>query len=275
MEAIGGWKLNSENEPPKNGSDIVEVIYHDGTTDSGPAAGYDFSISFTPKKNRILQWRFLEPDPMPKTIEAIHAEGLDHFEEHHAKTSATLVGYIPEWEETNPILDSNTPNVTEREHSDMSPLADTGKTTPGYLTHPGLAENPKDRVGQTKVPFSALPAPVLGEVGLALAEGARKYGRHNYRVASILASVYYDAAMRHLTAWWEGQDIDPDSGLSHITKAISGLMVLRDCQMTGKVKDDRPPFIHDPAWQDAQADHIKVLIDKYPDPVAPFTCRSS
>src|ERR1700761_3416714 len=81
--------------------------------------------------------------------------------------------------------------------------------------------NPKDAVGTGKVPVSTVSAPVIAEVGLAMLEGARKYGRHNYRAIGVRASVYYDAAQRHLMAWWEGQDIDPASGLSHVSKAIA------------------------------------------------------
>ena len=52
-------------------------------------------------------------------------------------------------------------------------------------------------------------------------EGARKYGRHNYRVIGVRGSVYYDATLRHVTAWWEGEDLDPERGINHISKAIA------------------------------------------------------
>lgn len=101
--------------------------------------------------------------------------------------------------------------------------------------------NPKDLVGVRKAPMSTVSAPVLAEIGVAMLEGACKYGRHNYRVGGVRASVYYDATMRHLMAWWEGQDIDPDSGMNHITKAITSLVVLRDAMIQGCLTDDRPP----------------------------------
>lgn len=101
--------------------------------------------------------------------------------------------------------------------------------------------NPKDAVGIAKVPFSTIPAGVLAELGLAMMEGALKYGRHNYRVSGVRASVYYDAAMRHITDWWEGIDIDPDSGLHHLVKAMACLAVARDAMLQGKMVDDRPP----------------------------------
>ncbi len=124
--------------------------------------------------------------------------------------------------------------------------------------------NPKDAVGVKKVPLSTLSAPVMAEIGLAMLEGARKYGRHNYRVAGVRASVYYDAAMRHLMAWWEGEDIDPDSGLSHITKALSTLTVLRDSMIQENWTDDRPP-VSPLNWISSYNIKAAEIIEKYPD----------
>jgi hypothetical protein len=101
--------------------------------------------------------------------------------------------------------------------------------------------NPKDVVGIRKAPLSVVPMSVVAELGLAMMEGALKYGRHNYRAAGVRGSVYFDAAMRHLIAWWEGEDLDADSGVSHITKALACLTVLRDAQIQGMCEDDRPP----------------------------------
>jgi Domain of unknown function (DUF5664) len=101
--------------------------------------------------------------------------------------------------------------------------------------------NPKDIVGTRKAGLSVVPMNVVAEVGLGMLEGACKYGRHNYRAIGVRGSVYFDAAMRHLIAWWEGEDLDPDSGLSHITKALATLVVLRDAQIQNKCVDDRPP----------------------------------
>lgn len=123
--------------------------------------------------------------------------------------------------------------------------------------------NPKDAVGIKKVPMSCIPAPVLAEVGLGLMEGARKYGRHNYRVAGARASVYYDAAMRHLMDYWEGTDIDPDSGINHISKAIATLMVMRDCQMNNMLTDDRPPRSRE-GWMQELNKAAEGIIQKYP-----------
>jgi hypothetical protein len=129
--------------------------------------------------------------------------------------------------------------------------------------------NPKDAVGIKKAPFSTVPSQPVAEVGLAMLEGALKYGRHNYRAIGVRTSVYYDACLRHLTAFWEGQDIDPDSGLPHIIKAVACLMVLRDSQIMGNVVDDRPPSIGD-NWQADLNKKAADLIEKYPNPKEAF-----
>ena len=129
--------------------------------------------------------------------------------------------------------------------------------------------NPKHFSGVKKVQYHIVPGPVIAELSNAMLEGAFKYGSHNYRVAGVRASTYYDACKRHLDAWWEGQDTDPDSGLPHLAKAIASLVVLRDSQMLGNDTDDRPPRYPD-NWQVPINKAIEELSKKYPNPKEPF-----
>lgn len=129
--------------------------------------------------------------------------------------------------------------------------------------------NPKDALGIAKVPFSTISAPVLGELGLAMMEGALKYGRHNYRVSGVRASVYYDAALRHLTDFYEGEDIDPGSGLPHIVKVMACMAVLRDSQWQDNWVDDRPPK-SPRGWMEKLNAKAKALLEKYPNPVPAY-----
>lgn len=126
------------------------------------------------------------------------------------------------------------------------------------------SSNPKDVVGIRKVSLSVLPTPVMWEISLGMMEGALKYGRHNYRAIGVRGSVYYDATQRHLTDWWEGQDLDPASGLNHITKALSSLTVLRDAMIRDMWEDDRPPAT-DPAFLQDLNDRASALVDQYAD----------
>lgn len=131
--------------------------------------------------------------------------------------------------------------------------------------------NPKDAVGTAKVSMSCVPAPVLLELANAMLEGARKYGRHNYRIAGVRASIYYDAAMRHLMAFWEGEDIDPESGVNHIVKAIACLIVLRDSQWCENWIDDRPPHIFTDHLIQQMNERAEEIIERYTDAKEAFT----
>ena len=94
-------------------------------------------------------------------------------------------------------------------------------------------------------------------------EGALKYGRHNYRGVGVRASVYYDATIRHLFSWWEGEDIDPDSQLSHVTKATCSLVVLRDAMIQDKCEDDRPP--RSPEFYELLNRKAALLVSRFAD----------
>lgn len=133
--------------------------------------------------------------------------------------------------------------------------------------------NPKDAIGSRKVPFGLVPQQVVAEVGLAMLEGAVKYGAHNYRAIGVRASVYHDATHRHLAAWWEGQDTDPASGLHHITKALASLTVLRDAMIQGMCQDDRPPAAADPDWIEKLNAEAARILDEHPNPKQPYTIK--
>jgi len=131
--------------------------------------------------------------------------------------------------------------------------------------------NPKDAIGVKKVPMSVVSGQVMQEVALGLFEGAVKYGRHNYREVGVRGSVYYDATMRHILQWWEGEDIDEDSGLSHVTKAIASLVVLRDSMLQENWNDDRPPKVNNLDFIRDGNQKVQEILDKYPEPKKPFT----
>lgn len=131
--------------------------------------------------------------------------------------------------------------------------------------------NPKDIIGVRKIPMHVLSMPVMAEMSLGMGDGGMKYGTHNYRVAGVRASVYFDATMRHLMAWWEGEDIDPDSGISHVSKAMSSLHVLRDAMMNEMWEDDRPPKFKNKEWVKEMNTQMGEIIEKHKTCVPPFT----
>ena len=136
------------------------------------------------------------------------------------------------------------------------------------MAEPTKETNPKDAVGCRKVGISTLSFVVLLELALAVFEGARKYGKFNWRKDGVRSSIYIDACCRHIGAWQEGEEIDKDSGLSHLVKAQACLHILRDAQIRGKMVDDRPPGTA--GFVAALNEKASALIDKYPDAKEPI-----
>lgn len=99
--------------------------------------------------------------------------------------------------------------------------------------------NPKDLIGSDKLPFHLWPETATALGALALLEGASKYGRANWRVAGVRASIYLDAARRHLAAWFEGENADPDSGVDHLGHVLACIAIVVDARAAGKLTDDR------------------------------------
>jgi hypothetical protein len=102
-----------------------------------------------------------------------------------------------------------------------------------------INENPKDFIGSNKLPLHLFPASAVVYGALGLLDGMLKYGRSNWRKAGVRASIYHDAAKRHLNAWFEGEDNDPESGLPHLCHLIACCAILIDAETAGKLKDDR------------------------------------
>jgi hypothetical protein len=89
-----------------------------------------------------------------------------------------------------------------------------------------------------KPPMSLLDTKWLTGVAEVLGFGAKKYAAHNWR-KGISYSRLSDAAMRHLTAFNAGEDIDPESGLPHLHHASCCLMFLSNMAATRPDLDDR------------------------------------
>lgn len=89
-----------------------------------------------------------------------------------------------------------------------------------------------------KPPISLISREFLEGLANVLAFGAKKYAAHNWR-EGMEWSRLADASMRHLLAWVDGEDTDPESGLNHLHHAAFGLMCLATYQRKGAGVDDR------------------------------------
>jgi hypothetical protein len=68
--------------------------------------------------------------------------------------------------------------------------------------------------------------------------GAKKYARHNWR-NGFNYSRLIAACERHLDAFNDGEDLDPESGKSHLAHAGCDLMMLLESVIKGYGTDDR------------------------------------
>ena len=107
-------------------------------------------------------------------------------------------------------------------------------------TPPGPTVNPKELAGSKKPAiWSVFPRWVAHAVGRVMSVGAAKYGAFNYRESRIAASTYEDAIERHAALWFDGEDNDPETGVSHLASVIASCILLMDAQRTGQLEDNR------------------------------------
>jgi hypothetical protein len=93
-----------------------------------------------------------------------------------------------------------------------------------------------------KVRMELLPVSALIGIAEVFTFGAKKYDSWNW-AKGIKYSRLYGALLRHMTAWYKGEEIDPESGKSHLYHAGCCLMMLIDTQKNlDKSLDDRPGF---------------------------------
>ena len=76
---------------------------------------------------------------------------------------------------------------------------------------------------------------------MILTHGAKKYDAENWR-KGIKYKRIYGGIQRHLLAWFNGENNDPDSGCPHLWHASCGLMFLITYDMHDRYRnfDDRP-----------------------------------
>lgn len=111
----------------------------------------------------------------------------------------------------------------------------------GVDSGPTKPSNPKDVMGSRKIDVGLVPDTMVFCAATAFMEGALKYGRYNWRISGVRASIYHAALKRHLAKWWNGQSIDPVTQVHHLDNAMACLAILRDAELYDKFTDDRPP----------------------------------
>ncbi|WP_051264107.1 dATP/dGTP diphosphohydrolase domain-containing protein [Rhizobium leucaenae] len=100
--------------------------------------------------------------------------------------------------------------------------------------------NPKRAFGARKPSAQFIPPVAILEESAVMALGAAKYGAFNWQDEPIDATTYYSAAIRHLLQWFSGEDVDQESGASHLAHVRACMAILLDAQASGRLVDDRP-----------------------------------
>ncbi len=99
--------------------------------------------------------------------------------------------------------------------------------------------DPKGAVGATKTPLGLIPPFAMAQTAWAHKLGAEKYGPFNWRDTGVCASTYVNAMLRHLNAWRDGEDLDPESGISHLAHIACNCNILLDAGFCRTLQDDR------------------------------------
>lgn len=92
--------------------------------------------------------------------------------------------------------------------------------------------------GQKPCQLGAVDPLALQFLGLVAGMGANKYGRNNYTLG-YRWSLSFDALLRHVLAFWAGEDNDPESGLPHLAHAAFHCLALITFAERGLGTDDR------------------------------------
>ena len=92
-----------------------------------------------------------------------------------------------------------------------------------------------------KPTFELLPIDLLADVNKVLQHGCIRYGLNNWRKAEgFKFSRCYNALLRHMFAWWQGEDNDRETGISHLAHAMCNLLFMMYHFKNNKQADDRP-----------------------------------
>lgn len=86
--------------------------------------------------------------------------------------------------------------------------------------------NPGRKDDQEKNRLDLVEPEFIESVGKVLTFGAKKYEPNNWQGVEDAEDRYYAAAMRHLMAYRRGEQIDPESGLSHLEHVACNIMFL-------------------------------------------------
>jgi len=93
------------------------------------------------------------------------------------------------------------------------------------------------KLDQGKLRWDLVQPLVLEEYVKVLTFGAKKYAPNNWRKVDDQKSRYFAALMRHIWAWWRGEQRDPETGFHHLAHAMCCVAFLAEPELESSVVD--------------------------------------
>ena len=91
-----------------------------------------------------------------------------------------------------------------------------------------------------KPDYSLVPFEALDEVVKVLTYGANKYDRFNWEKVEDIR--YQAAALRHISAYMQGEKYDPETGINHLAHAVCSLLFLTQFDLNSKKESTQLNF---------------------------------
>lgn len=107
------------------------------------------------------------------------------------------------------------------------------------VVRPVTSLTPGVKFDEGKLPWHLLPPDALDAVLDVLAYGAHKYSERNWE-KGMDWNRPFSALMRHMWAYWRGEDYDKETGMLHTAHAAACILFLLAYQMRGIGVDNRP-----------------------------------
>ena len=89
--------------------------------------------------------------------------------------------------------------------------------------------------------MNLLPPKAIMEVAKVLTFGAEKYDAENWRKLDDLQNRYTAGALRHIFAHMDGEQLDPETNLSHLAHALCCLLFKLEIELeNAKIEEEKP-----------------------------------
>ena len=89
-----------------------------------------------------------------------------------------------------------------------------------------------------KPKMNLLPPKAIVEISKVLTFGASKYDAENWRKLDDLQNRYTAGALRHIFAHMDGEELDPETNLSHLAHAMCCLLFKLEIELEERFKEE-------------------------------------